>query len=774
MAVLHSEFPPHPGNFTALLSMLNKLAAFYQRHREVIVPPLVFLAISVYTYVAFFVAPYPGFEFNRGSGQVTALQTVQNTNPRLKVGDYLEKIGPASLEEFKSNAHLALFQGYRPGEQVPLVVRRGNQRFTLNWTMVGPTVETVRTRLMDVWWLAYVFWAFGTAAYLFVRPRDRRWALLVAFNYLTGIWIASGVSSMWAVWGSDSVFRTTLWFGMAVGVHLHWVIPRPLAKTWRWAPWLGYLAGAALSAAGWFQVLPASALYYGVFLATTGCLGLLIAHYIRQPDVRRTTTMLLSAAVFALLPAGIFSLIHLANQTVYSSLIVATLPILPGMYFYTLYRRQAGGSELRANRIISLYLFLIAVGTAVITALSALHIGNNSASTASKLEVVIALVISLVAALTYPRFERWVQERLLGIPIPPSRLMVSFAAQIATSPDPQQLVELLRDMVLPSLMVRQSALLTYDDAGKLSPLYVDDLDGFSIPWDACLQKLLEGSGQYRSPVQSQADHPSLAWVRLVIPLVAGNRQVGIWILGRRDPDDLYAQAEIPTFQALADQTAIALLNHKQAEYLSRLYQADIDRQEDERLQLALELHDGVLNQLGILALAADQRNATFENAYQLAATNIRQIISGLRPTMLNYGLRTALDELADEAPSQAKNPVEIYIEVPETEIRYPSQVELHLYRIAQEACKNAIQHAQASAIHISGSLQASWFDLVIADDGKGFQRSQQLNLNSLLEQKHFGLAGMIERAQLIGARMEISSTPGKGTRVRVFGRATAC
>ncbi|HEX9014171.1 MAG TPA: ATP-binding protein, partial [Anaerolineaceae bacterium] len=264
-------------------------------------------------------------------------------------------------------------------------------------------------------------------------------------------------------------------------------------------------------------------------------------------------------------------------------------------------------------------------------------------------------------------------------------------------------------------------------------------------------------------------HPALGWVRMVIPLVSGSRRIGLWLLGRRDPDDFYATIEIPTLQALADQMAVAVLNHEQSEHLSRLYQVDIDRQEAERRQLALELHDGVLNQLGILSLTIEDDNPTFESAYQLATTHIRQIISGLRPTMLNYGLRTALDELADETPSHNHSDVKICVDMAETDIRYSPQVELHLYRIAQEACKNAIQHANAQVIRITGMLEPDSFDLTVADDGIGFARGQQLELNDLLANKHFGLAGMIERARLIGAQMEISSHPGRGTRVRVYG-----
>lgn len=81
------------------------------------------------------------------------------------------------------------------------------------------------------------------------------------------------------------------------------------------------------------------------------------------------------------------------------------------------------------------------------------------------------------------------------------------------------------------------------------------------------------------------------WLRLTLPLKVGDTILGFWFLGKRDPDDLYPQVEIPILQSLADQTAIALSNILQTEQLLKLYQSDIKRVEQERQNLAHELHD---------------------------------------------------------------------------------------------------------------------------------------------------------------------------------------
>jgi signal transduction histidine kinase len=92
-------------------------------------------------------------------------------------------------------------------------------------------------------------------------------------------------------------------------------------------------------------------------------------------------------------------------------------------------------------------------------------------------------------------------------------------------------------------------------------------------------------------------------------------------------------------------------------------------------------------------------------------------------------------------------------------------MELHLFRIVQEACENAQRHGHPQSITITGRLEARRLDLLIEDDGEGFTPNQ--NLEELLIHKHYGLAGMIERASLIGGQVTIDSTLQNGTRVRV-------
>jgi two-component system sensor histidine kinase DegS len=95
-------------------------------------------------------------------------------------------------------------------------------------------------------------------------------------------------------------------------------------------------------------------------------------------------------------------------------------------------------------------------------------------------------------------------------------------------------------------------------------------------------------------------------------------------------------------------------------------------------------------------------------------------------------------------------------------------VELHLYRIVQQALNNALTHAHAKEISLEGSMETDRIKLAINDDGIGFPANENMEMAGLLANKHYGLAGMHERAALIGACLDIDSIPGSGTRINVI------
>ena len=744
---------------------------------EISLALVVLALISFYTYVYFFENAYPGVSISSPQGKILTVFVQPASGGSLQPGDYLVKVGSTTWAELQEKIQQIFFGEYKPGDPVPLVIRRDGREFPITWVFPGPNRNEIIYRLSSAWWLAYVFWLAGAAALLLVRPKDIRSRLLAAMNFLIATWLAAGFDSSLNVGGATVTLVITSWVLFPVSWQLHWNFPRSLGKLPIFVWPSVYLVCVVVALMTLANILPFHDYYLAVMLAVAGALVLLIAHAVFQPHHRRQVGVLLVGVGIACAPGVILLFLRLVNLDSNALIRVSAFALLliPVSYFYIIYRRQLGGLELRANRVFSLLVYVILLLTAsafIATLADAFFTGSHSSIL---IGVFLALLTGVITALAYPRFERWIEQRILGMPLPPTQLVEGYTARITTSLEMERLVHLIRDEVLPSLLIRQAALLRLDGmssataaqaAGRIFTLDVQDSQ---LPRPDAIPLLLAEAGTVRPFRPDNEKNIPCPWVRLVLRLSVEGQSVGLFLFGRRDPDDTYAPTEIPTLQALADQTALALVNIEQAERLHALYQADIERQEAERNRLAFELHDGVLGQLAMLAMNMDEGSASeqFSIAYQTTVQRIREIIIGLRPAMLDFSLPSALQELADEASEHITGGPKIELDLLPSVVRYPPEVELHLFRIVQQACQNAIQHAEAGLICIHGQFEPDKLELLVEDDGKGFTMDEDPHLSWLLANHHYGLATMHERAALICACIQISSSPGQGTQIRL-------
>jgi signal transduction histidine kinase len=194
-------------------------------------------------------------------------------------------------------------------------------------------------------------------------------------------------------------------------------------------------------------------------------------------------------------------------------------------------------------------------------------------------------------------------------------------------------------------------------------------------------------------------------------------------------------------------------------------------QEEERLRLARELHDDTIQSLialnqriqlarvGAIGDAADQL-ADMEALATDTIADLRRTTRDLRPSYLDdLGLGPALELLARDQSAVLGIPIEFVASGDAR--RLAPGTELAFYRIAQEALRNVGRHARASQASVTLEFASGRTTLVVSDDGVGFDavgRTAELALSG-----HFGLMGARERAEAVGARLEIDSTPGRGT-----------
>jgi signal transduction histidine kinase len=255
-----------------------------------------------------------------------------------------------------------------------------------------------------------------------------------------------------------------------------------------------------------------------------------------------------------------------------------------------------------------------------------------------------------------------------------------------------------------------------------------------------------------------------AW--LAVPIVTKGRVYGGMLLYYTEARAL-SEEEIQLATAFCDQAALAIENGRLRQRVEQAAAAA------ERDRLARDLHDAVTQTLfsaSVIAEAMPRIWLTNPEESQRGIEELRQLTRGalaemrtllleLRPAALTEKpLGELLGHLADAVTGQARIPVRLEVE---GERELPADLQVVLYRIAQEALNNVTKHARASQASIALRCTPARVALEVADDGRGFDPDRALP-------DRLGLGIMRERAESVGALFEIESQPGQGTRVHVW------
>jgi signal transduction histidine kinase len=200
-------------------------------------------------------------------------------------------------------------------------------------------------------------------------------------------------------------------------------------------------------------------------------------------------------------------------------------------------------------------------------------------------------------------------------------------------------------------------------------------------------------------------------------------------------------------------------------------------QEDERQRLARELHDDTVQNLIALQqrvqvarrkigqdpAGLEAQLADLQQMVETTTNEVRRFSRALRPLYLEEaGLVTALETLARDTSQDA---LQVSFESVGNSRRLPPETELALYRIAQEALTNVVKHARARNAHVRIEFAGRDVVVRVQDDGVGFAVPERLS--DLVGAGHYGLMGIQERAQLLGAQVSVHSQPGIGTTIEV-------
>jgi two-component system sensor histidine kinase DegS len=197
-------------------------------------------------------------------------------------------------------------------------------------------------------------------------------------------------------------------------------------------------------------------------------------------------------------------------------------------------------------------------------------------------------------------------------------------------------------------------------------------------------------------------------------------------------------------------------------------------QEEERFRVSRELHDETVQELVVAKAALEHvletrgQHAPLElvdAALQRSIDSIRRLCGALRPAVLDdLGLVPAVDWLLSDLAGRTE--IRIAMETQGERLLLNPEEELVIFRVAQEALHNIEHHAHATRVVVRLDNDPGRLRLDVGDDGCGFDPA-------LVRQGSLGLAGMKERASLIGAGLEVSSRPGS-THVRLELQPESC
>jgi signal transduction histidine kinase len=250
----------------------------------------------------------------------------------------------------------------------------------------------------------------------------------------------------------------------------------------------------------------------------------------------------------------------------------------------------------------------------------------------------------------------------------------------------------------------------------------------------------------------------------------------MWMVGQRDEKAQYSPEDLRCLTSIAREAAAVLeamtfadQERQTALEMRALYRQVVTAREGERGRLTRELHDGILQDLcavtrdlRALETQAESHEPSYEPLVIRSSETVkalRAICNDLRPPLLQQDLIAALNALVQELDSRSSAPV--HIETQADDLQLDDEVALAVFRITQEALHNAIQHADASEIAARLTQYPDRLRLTVTDDGQGIAGS--VESSRFVAQGHFGLAGMRERAAMVGGKLDLQTAVDYGT-----------
>ena len=372
-------------------------------------------------------------------------------------------------------------------------------------------------------------------------------------------------------------------------------------------------------------------------------------------------------------------------------------------------------------------------------------------------------------------FQRAVDRSVFGIRYSPNEVLTIMAQRIPTAVTPRQLRQVIEDEILPTFLVRRSALYLIR-ADEVETIYGPA--ELEIPRAKQLVELIE---------EPTREHSGLEWVRLGLPLATGDERLGVWLFGDRDPDDSYSTQEVELLMSLANMVA-AVVKGQQATVAKSRFLANVSH----------EIRTPMNGVLGVVQLMSrtDLTHAQREYCSTIRAsgeTLLRIVGDILDLAKMESGQLTLESESFDlrniaeacigrVAPQASLKKLQLVVDYPADVPRYFKGDGARIDQVLGNLLSNAVKFTHQGVIALkAGPISLggrSGIRLSVSDTGIGipeeqhdtiFEQFTQVDTSATREYGGTGLGLAICRqiVELLGGRMSVDSGTTLGSTFNV-------
>lgn len=509
----------------------------------------------------------------------------------------------------------------------------------------------------------------------------------------------------------------------------------------------------------------ALSLVAGLFL----CAGLLAKGFVAEKGFRPSDRVLKAPLIgvgLGVLPLSIF-FVTLATGTpevIPPRFAILPVALIPASFAYAILTHQLWGIRRLIHRglvyalVSAVLLSFVVAGVALSSRLS----GADSGTTGDLVVAGVLVVMGITAYSPLLRGARRLVDRLFYSDTPSYSEFVQGLQQDLTQADIEGgLAATLGEVLCERLDLEAMVLMTMSEDGQdaVGTRYGEGADRVV---EAVKNERLRLSdvGRDGAPVIVPLDADQVIAVRLT----TSTRDVGTLLLGPKRGGELFVTDEVNLILGAAPFIAMALDRDELSATMRQLNRRLVETEERERAKMAMDLHDGPLQKA--VALAWDRAYAATnpkEVALELV-DELREFGSRLRPSILDdLGLPSSIEWLLDSSLRGTDIAGTLALDDIDEDGRLPSDIELTLFRVTQEALNNAVKHSSAQALTVHLGLKGDVLCLKVQDNGVGIGGVGSGRIPS----SRLGMVGMRERVMQVGGDLLVESDSGNGVTIQV-------